>query len=192
MENVVIAFIVVVVVIAFIGFYYTNREFMYMTSTFDGHMYYVSRDSPSPVLSADTLAILNSRILVLKKHLLENFPDHHVTSKLVKRYSYKVLSEAPVYQGYTTYTVNKSDILLCIKTRDDNKDLYDVNLLMYVLLHELAHMCNETVGHDDSFRQVFKFLVKESIRCDIYKFENYYKKPKEYCGITLDSVIHYE
>ena len=66
---------------------------------------------------------------------------------------------------------------------------------MYVILHELAHMCNYDKdnqpinGHGDEFKHIFNILVVESIQLNLYKYTDYKKFPVEYCGIILRSTI---
>ena len=66
---------------------------------------------------------------------------------------------------------------------------------MYVVLHELSHLCNydksgnPIQGHGREFKYIFKFLVEESIKIDIYQHTNYAVQPKEYCGIIISSSI---
>jgi hypothetical protein len=113
------------------------------------------------------------------------------------KYNYKpsILSEAAVDKRYTTYTVDKQDMHVCLRTRDQQEKLYDVNLLMYVVLHELAHLCNydrdknPIQGHGKEFKDIFKFLVKESIDIGIYEYTNYAETPVEYCNIVISSQI---
>ena len=66
---------------------------------------------------------------------------------------------------------------------------------MYVVLHESSHMGNYSpdgtpiIGHGDEFKRIFVILVKEAIELGLYKYEDYAKNPKSYCGITLVSQI---
>ncbi len=181
----------VIIILAIIILYYTfaNHSTIHVVSTFDGKVYSVLKDIHDPIESANVLAQLNQRILILKNHLQKEYPENIITKRLVKGYNAKLLSEAQIQSGYTTYTIDKSDIKVCLRTRDDYKKLYDINLLMYVLLHELAHVCNLTMGHDDNFKNVFEFLVQRALEINIYSYDDYRLNPKEYCGITLSSSI---
>ena len=89
----------------------------------------------------------------------------------------------------TSYTVNKGEkIVICLADRDTDK-LYSYNLLMYVLLHELAHIINTTYGHDENFKKVFKIITQRAIDLNLYTYEDYKKSPKNYCGLTLNTSI---
>lgn len=88
------------------------------------------------------------------------------------------LKNTKLYQDETgSYALGKRDIYLCLN--DNNGELYDDNTLMYVLLHELAHVINETIGHDEAFEENFAFLRNCSTKVGIY---NPYKSiDMKYC-----------
>jgi len=146
--------------------------------------------------SADTLAIINARIEKLIKHLKNKYTENQICiSKLIENYDYSLLSEAAIDERYTTFTIDKQDIHICLRTRDGYDKLYDINILMYVVLHELAHLCNydkneyPITGHGSEFKYIFRLLVTESIQIGIYNHINFRNEPKEYCGIVINSSI---
>jgi hypothetical protein len=156
-------------------------------STFDNQEYSVL-DTPEALQVANTLAQLNKRTLLLIDHLKLRAPTSPITITLDKKYSYKILSEAPVQKGMTTYTINKKFIKMCIKSQKQTS-IYDINTLMYVLLHELAHMANTNTGHGKEFLDIFKFLTLQAIQAGVYTPDNYRLEPREYCEIQLNSYI---
>jgi predicted metal-dependent hydrolase len=124
-------------------------------------------------------------------------PDKNYFIEMLKHnYRHDILSEAAIDTRYTTYTIDKNDMHVCLRTRDKEEKLYDVNLLMYVVLHELAHLCNydrqknPIQGHGKEFKDIFKFLVKEAINIGVYDYANYSEKPVEYCNILISSQIY--
>ena len=58
-------------------------------------------------------------------------------------------------------------------------------LTLFVVLHELAHIMSKSVGHNDEFWKNFKYLLKHSIKINIYNYENFNDNPKYYCGINI-------
>jgi predicted SprT family Zn-dependent metalloprotease len=66
---------------------------------------------------------------------------------------------------------------------------------MYVILHELAHLCNydnmgnPIQGHGLEFKNIFKLLVIEAIRLNLYEYIDYSDTPHEYCGIMISTTI---
>ena len=67
---------------------------------------------------------------------------------------------------------------MCLKDSDGN--YYDDNSLMFVLLHEIAHVICKSIGHTDEFHKIFEDLLKEAEKVGIYSS----KIPmiKNYCG----------
>jgi hypothetical protein len=186
-----------------ISIYYTYSDVTYIVSDIDNKIYMVrSGRNKSQVFlkqSADTLATINSRIETLIRHLQNNYSTdnskNYFIAKLRENYHPYVLSEAHIDPNYTTYTIDKQDMRVCLRTRDKNERIYDINLLMYVCLHEISHMANYSpdgtpiIGHNITFKTIFAFLVNEAISIGIYKYENYAQNPKEYCNILLSSSI---
>lgn len=177
------------------------NETTYVLSRVDGRKYLIRRNKPAVYLeeSADTLAEINRRVTVLIEYLERTYRGDsgkaYFIKKLSEKYKPSIISEAAMDKRYTTYTVNKEDMHICLRTRDDSEKVYDINLLMYVVLHELAHLCNydqnsqAIQGHGREFRMIFRFLIEESVKIGIYKYEDYAKTPREYCGIIINTSI---
>lgn len=86
------------------------------------------------------------------------------------------------FQDNKSYTINKKKIYLCL--RDEHHDYYPMNMLMYVAIHELAHvLCNE-IGHTKKFYKIFDDLLKKAEDLGIYDpsipvIQNYCEYSKE-------------
>jgi hypothetical protein len=91
----------------------------------------------------------------------------------------------------TSYTLNKgSYVILCLSPRDtETKKVYDINTLMYVAIHELAHIVSTSVGHTPEFIKNFKSLLTYAVQAKIYTVVDYSKNPQEYCGISINKNI---
>jgi hypothetical protein len=149
--------------------------------------------------SANMLAEINKRVEKLIVHLDTKYKNDngisHIIRILKSNYKPQILSEAATDKRYTTYTVDKQEMHICLRTRDTQEKMYNINTLMYVILHELAHFCNydkngnAIQGHGKEFRDIFKLLVSEAIDISIYKYQNYYSSPEEYCGIIINTSI---
>lgn len=178
-------------------------ESLYIESDIDNNSYLIRRGkNKTPEYlkeSADTLAEINNRVKKLVEYLYNKYKDDksksHFIIKLKENYNSSILSEAAIDKRYTTYTIDKKDMHICLRTRDDHEKLYDINLLMYVVLHELAHLCNYSPsgipiqGHGIEFKHIFRLLVQEAINIGIYRYEDYVKKPRNYCGMVISSTI---
>lgn len=89
-----------------------------------------------------------------------------------------VVDNIQFYEGNKSYTINKQKIYLCL--RDENRNYYDFNMLIYVAIHELAHVLCDEIGHTAKFHRIFEQLLQKAAQLHIYDPE----KPivQNYCG----------
>lgn len=183
-----------------------NHEAEYVQASSDGNSYLV-RKAPDSKLAAEALAELNRRAQTLIRDLARRFPEDRRVQNLRARYSGGVLSEGGDEAGFTSYSVEKERIVMCLRHRDDGQAtdlaggqagatakpvlgaLEDANTLMYVLLHEMAHLAVDEVGHTDLFWKTFLFLVEAAAGLGLYDTVDYRKKPVSYCGIKISSSV---
>jgi hypothetical protein len=91
-----------------------------------------------------------------------------------------------IFSTDTSYTINKGELLLiCMRYKNQPNKFHDINLIMFVVTHELAHIFSVSYQHLPEFWQNFKFLLKEAIKCKIYEYEDYNTNPRYYCGMTI-------
>lgn len=187
----------VVFIFCLVKFVFDYDDSVYIKSSIDQREYIIRNKYHSRHLeqeTADTLAEINVRIQKLINGMSHS-KEHHYVEHLRNNYSSMAISEAVIDDNFTTYTINKKHIHICLRSRDQHKRLYDINDLMYVTIHELAHMCNYTEddqpinGHGKEFQQKFRDLIQESIKLGIYHYYDYNDRPKEYCGMKITSHI---
>lgn len=77
-----------------------------------------------------------------------------------------IMREITIVEGKKSYTLNKKNIYLCLK--DANKKYYDINSLMYVSLHEIAHVLCEEIGHTQRFAKIFNALLNHASSLNLY------------------------
>ena len=158
----------------------------------DGKKYCV-RERLKLELAADRLADVNIKLQKLVKHLVKKFPNRENIKRLVKGYNPKKIYETLPTSEYTAYSENKGEKLaFCLDTEKGGGSLIDPNTLTFVALHELSHIATESVGHTDEFWNNFKFLLEEAANINIYVPEDYKKKPKKYCGMTITDNPYYD
>lgn len=58
-----------------------------------------------------------------------------------------------IYGANNTLTENKKKIFLCIRKK--NKEYYDYNTILYIAIHELAHVINEEYDINDNHGKKF-------------------------------------
>ena len=176
-------------------FLFSNKNnLVLMESNNSGKKFLVFNDKKKKI-SAKLLADLITNMYKLKNHLVSNidkFPDFRDSIELLNKNFTEArtrIYENPPTSDYTSYSVNKGEELaFCLRSKK-NGNHHNINLLMYVALHELAHVGCHEIGHTDLFKEIFAFYTKEAINIGIYKYEDYDTNPVEYCGMVLSSSI---
>lgn len=112
-------------------------------------------------------------------------------NQLLENYDPNNISEiSPLNKsGATSYTENKTHLVLCLREKQKNKDgiheLHDRDVVMFVVLHELAHMMNDRWGHPIEFWRLFKLLLEDAYTAGVYEPQDFEKDPVNYCGLDL-------
>lgn len=111
-------------------------------------------------------------------------------SPIIKRLKYKVSLVNPKFASYDireategSYTENKTVVYICTKD-PETKKYYTDNTLIYVTLHECAHMLDKTFNdaHDEKFKKIFKELLDKAEAIGIYNPK--IPIPPTYCGLN--------
>lgn len=175
-----------IVILLFIQRHYNEVE--YVKSRIDQRNYLV-RKLPHSQEAADYLADVNAKLMQLTRHMMAKYGDQNPeVQQLYRNYNPNALSEGSYESGYTSYTVNKGEkMVLCIRQKDTT--FVDKNTIMYVAIHELAHVMTTTLQHDENFWRNFKFLLQEAVALNIYKKVDFKQDPQDYCGIKITSSI---
>lgn len=156
-----------------------------IVSDVNGKKYCVRERSKSHLV-ANKLAKAGQNMDSLITHLKEKYPERENVQRLVKKCNSSKIKEILPTSKYTAYSENKGEKLaFCVTTQKDNDTLIDDNTLMFVALHEMAHIATKSVGHNEEFWKNFRFLIHESNEIHIYNPQNYKEKPQTYCGMTI-------
>lgn len=166
--------------------YFNNLT--YVQSVKDGRKYKV-RNIETKVEAADLLAELRFRLEKLAHHIDKKYGNDNQCARLIKkRFKPRNISETPEHSKNTSYSVNKGEqLVFCIRPKDKKDKLHEVNLLMFVAIHELAHVGSVSIGHNDEFYDNFVFLLKEAVDIGVYQKIDFDRDNKEYCGMTITS-----
>ena len=188
-QHVIVIFFILIIIGILLIISNKHYEVTYVKSPINGIEYLV-RDTDDKLTSAEILGNIHERINTLKKYLLQHINEYPEFKNymlfLCKRIESVELLENALGGKYTSYTINKGqEIVLCIRSKIDD-GFHDINLIMYVVLHELAHIACPEIGHTKLFKKIFIFLLKISIKIDIYKQINFRENPEEYCGMTIN------
>jgi hypothetical protein len=58
--------------------------------------------------------------------------------------------------------------------------------MIFVAIHELAHIMTQSMGHTPEFWNNMKFLLQiATTDLQIYVYQPYHQKPQPYCGIVI-------
>jgi len=128
--------------------------------------------------AADLIAQIRQRLVLIVDHLIKTYPDEERTKMMKRNFRPDRIKEGIDDPNYTSYSINKGEqIVLCLRT---NNKLMDINTMMFVVLHELAHICTESIGHTPEFWTNFKWILEESINIGIYKKQDFKLNNVEY------------
>jgi len=164
---------------------YNEKDLVKITSSVDNKKYTVQIKDDSKE-AADLIAKIKQRIITLIEHMEKTFgiSDERVAN-LKNNFRPDRLKEGVDTPGYTSYSVNKGEqIVLCLRNKDS---LVDINTMMFVVLHEMAHLASVSIGHTEEFWNNFRWILEESINIGIYVKQDFEKKSVEYCGMDITS-----
>lgn len=136
----------------------------------------------------DTIMIIISLILIvgiisffiytqITEYYAMNEPKVLEIKELLRKVHPRVDS-LEFFAGNKSYTINKQKVYLCLK--DEKGEYYDMNMLIYVALHELAHVLCDEIGHTDKFKRIFEDLLIDAEKKGVYDSN---KPPRlDYCN----------
>lgn len=189
--TIMIAMIIVVAVKIYLESDYFNLKCI--ISDVDGKTYCV-RERRKLEMAADMLAATTSNMQKLVDHCYRKFPDRGNVQRLKEGFNPKTIQETLPTSEFTAYSENKGEkIAFCLDKKKSGKGgLIDPNTLMFVAIHELAHVASASVGHTDEFWKNFKFLLVEAEKIGIYKPVDYKANSQEYCGMEITDNPYYD
>lgn len=170
-----------------------NGDMTYIKCPFDNEYYYVRNDEHK-YDAVELLYNIKKNIFLLKDHLYTNKGKYDIEyypyiDLLYKNIQNVSISETPINTNNTSYTVNKGqEIVFCVKSKKDGK-IHNINLMMYVALHEISHVACPELQHTPLFKKIFAFLCNEAIKLNIYEKIDFDKYPQECCGININNSI---
>ena len=170
-----------------------SLDVKYVKSNIDNREYLV-RNLPDSQEASDLLAEIHSNNKKLievvnteanqKEYTKQNIID---IERLTKNYRNGNISESNPGNKYTSYSINKGEkIVFCIRSKNGSNKLEPLNTMLFVSIHELAHLMTKSIGHNEEFWNNMRFLLKEAIKANIYTQEDYMNNPVDYCGTVIN------
>lgn len=180
---------IILVVCYFIKLYKetSNSDLKCILSDIDGEKYCV-RERTKIKEAANLLASTTQKCKQLVDYVKKKHPNNESVQRLVERFNPKSIEETLPTSEHTAYSENKGEKLaFCLnkKSNENNHKLIDQNTLIFVALHELAHIMTKVSGHKQIFWQNFKFLLTEAKEANIYTPIDYKNNPQPYCGMDI-------
>lgn len=183
MEDFLVFFLGIFVFFTICNKIYKKGDIVSIRSKVDGQIYVV-RKLPDAKQAADKLANINRNVLKLISSVDIAKPG---TQDLIDNYNPRALSETLPGSKYTSYSVNKGEkISICIRKEKDNSFIDD-NTVLFVVIHELAHVMTPEVGHTPLFWSNMKYLLEVGEKIGIYNPVNYKETPMDYCGMEINT-----
>jgi predicted metal-dependent hydrolase len=190
-ESLIISIIVIFIYI----FLFHNKKNVILITGQDNFTKYLVYDDEKKKESALLLEKVTENMFKLKTYLYKNKDNFAELKDYIKQLQRNLNKDRTlIYENdpnsdLTSFSVNKGEeIAFCLKSKKTG-NLHDENLIMYVALHEMAHIACPEIGHGELFKKIFKFLTEQAIELGIYKYDDYDSKPVEYCGMMLSSNI---
>jgi hypothetical protein len=174
--------IVLTLIISLLAIYNKKyRDLIVVQSTIDNNDYLV-QNLPDCLEASNTLARMKNMSALLLKHLNTKYPDKSEIHFLSSNFRPDCFSEKSSYQYGTSYSLNKGEqIVLCLRQADTGQ-FVDQNTLIFVTIHELAHLATDEQGHTEKFKENFILLLNEAMNLGLYNYTPYHKVPEKYCG----------
>lgn len=189
-ETILITIIVIIIYL----FLFHNKKNVVLVEGRDKNKYLVYNDIQKEV-SAVLLGDVVENMFKLRDYLYLNIDKYPEFTDYIKQLHTNLNKDRSlIYENdpkskLTSFSVNKGEeIGFCLKSKKTGR-MHELNLIMYVALHEMAHIACPEIGHGELFKKIFKFLTEIAIEINIYNLDNYESKPVEYCGMMLSSNI---
>ena len=105
---------------------------------------------------------------------------------MINNFNPNNITESDENNKYTSYSINKGEkIVFCLRSRDKDNKLVNLNTMMFVAIHELAHLMTKSIGHTKEFWDNMRFLLKKAIDMKIYTKQDFKNNPQPYCGTQI-------
>ena len=183
MNELILFLIIIITGLSFMNYLNKQKNIKYEKSPVDDRKYLVRKLKDSKD-AANKLAELNGHILTIVDHCQTTKKENVILLK--ENYNPDTLSETIPGSKYTSYSVNKGEeIAICIRNKDNT--FMNINTILFVTIHELAHVMTLSTGHTKEFWNNMKYLLEEAEKINLYKPVNYNKYNESYCGMTINS-----
>ena len=194
-------FVIIITLVVWKILYNKRLNITYIKSNIDNNYYLVRNDSKftyeQKQEAADFLADLRKELIDFTLFIQgrkENQNKKEDFNRFFSRLDPDNIIEAPDDDSSTSYCINKGEeIAICLRDKEDNTKFHKKNTIIYVILHELAHVMSVSIGHNEEFMENFRFLLRNAIKAKVWNRVDYCRpnKGEKYCGIEIrECMLH--
>ncbi len=195
MSNSEVFFWLIVIGILALSYYTFNSKDMKLTciiSDESGKTFCI-RDRKRLKEAAHLIEKVTQKCTALVQYVAEKYPDDPRCQRLKKNYNPDKISEISPTSKLSAYSENKSSMHFCLtKAKESVDDLIDEHTLMFVAIHEIAHLGSIELHHPKNFWENFKWLLTEAKAAGLHEPFDYGKNNKEYCGLDIKDNPYYD
>lgn len=149
---------------------------------------YLVQDLPDRQEAAERMASIQLKL----EKLIERYQGDPATNAeprirtMIERFKPENMCESNIRDTTTSYSEDKGQrIVICLRQKTQGYPLVDENTVMFVVLHEMAHLMTSSIGHTPEFWANFRRMLHDAIGVGIYTPVNYTHSPVPYCGIQI-------
>jgi len=187
-----------ILIIIIIYLLYSIKTSGLVHAEFEGQIYLV-QDHENKSQAIDFLKRLKNDLDKIAQKSLERAKDdknsdfEEYISIIVRRLNTVFIREVEKDSPYTSYSVNKGEeLVFCLRNKETH-EFYDYNKVLYVAVHEIAHIGCPEVGHTKLFFELNKYILETAKNNNMYTMVDYNTNPEEYCGIQIyTNVLNYQ
>jgi len=187
--------LIIIVISVCVYFYYKTNDFELkcIISDESGKTFCIRKRSLEKE-AVELLSKITEKSKTLVEKLKEKYPNKENIKRLVNGFNPDTIKETLPNSKHTAYTENKKNMYFCLNTKKDNveSELIDEHTLMFVTIHEMAHICTKSIGHKSEFWENFRFLLEEAKIFGIHEPIDYSKEPVEYCSTKINDNPYFE
>ena len=187
-----------ILIVIIIYLLYSIKTSGLVHAEFEGQVYLV-QDHENKSQAIDFLKRLKNDLDKIAQKSLERAKDdknsdfEEYISIIVKRLNSVFIREVEKDSPYTSYSVNKGEeLVFCLRNKETH-EFYDYNKVLYVAVHEIAHIGCPEIGHTKLFFELNKYILETAKNNNMYTMVDYNSNPEEYCGIQIyTNVLNYQ